>query len=412
MNSTSRWTLAAVLAGSSLALGDGFQNPPEGAAAIGKAGVAVVFVEGPSAVSHNPAALTGLDAPALDASLTLGYSKTEYSSSAGDAQTEAPVSVLPNVYFAAPLDKHGLVGAVSLTTPFGQSTEWEKDGVFRYSVPYFSQLALVDAAATVAKKYERLSVGVGLDIYSAQLTMRQVVPWGATLEAPGLPDGKIELEGDGSALGAHVGLLYQVCDRSVLGLMWRTGFSMELEGDTSLDGLPPGLPLPISPRSDFNTEVEFPNLVILGYGVEASDALRLSARVEWIEHSAYQDLALDLSNNSPLLPQATIPQNWEDTWVYGVGADWTYAEGRVLRAGYSFVPSPIPDRTFSPTLPDSDRQVIGVGWGAKAGQGWWDLAYSYSLMEDRDIRDNQNPAFNGHYELDPHLLAISYRRTF
>ena len=410
-------SLAGALALGSAAWADGFRNPPEGAAALGKAGVASVFVEDASAVSHNPARLAEIEQPQLQVSLTLGYSESEYSHPLfGKAETENPFKSLPDAYYAAPLGDSGWVGAIGLTTPYGQSTEWKKGGAFQYSAPYFAEMALVDIAPTFAKKFDRFAIGFGLDIYAAQLTLRQRLPVVAALTLPpGVPppsDPVLELEGDAAALGGHVGVSYRPCDYAVLGLSWRSAFTMDFEGDTTIKDWPGALPPALDQKSDFETSTEFPNIVAAGCGLKLTETLNVEFQVEWLENSRYEELALDLGPNNALLQQAVIPQNWEDTWTYGVGADWTYAEGRVLRGGYSFIESPIPNRTFSPTIPDSDRHVLAVGWGRQAGAGWVDVAYAYSLLDDRDISDNQNPAFNGHYEFDPHLLAISYRRGF
>lgn len=405
----------AVAAGSAWA--DGFRNPPEGAAALGKAGVSSVFVEDASALSHNSARLAEIEQAQLQVSLTLASSHTEFDSPVlGSAETKSSLALLPNVYYATPLGDQGWVGAIGLTTPYGQSTEWKKNGAFHYTAPYFAEMALVDIAPTFARTFERLSVGVGLDLYAATLTLRQRLPVVAALTLPAgvplPPDPVLDLEGDAAALGGHVGLSYQACDYATLGLSWRSGFSLDFEGDTKLKDWPGALPPTLAARSDFETTSEFPNIVALGCGLKLSDTLQVELQVEWLEHSAYEELTLDLGPNNALLQQPTIPQDWEDTWTYGVGADWTYAAGRVLRAGYSFVESPIPDRTFAPTVPDSDRHVLALGWGRQACGGWLDLAYAYSLLEDRDITNNQNPAFNGSYEFEPHLLAVSYRRDF
>jgi hypothetical protein len=41
-----------------------------------------------------------------------------------------------------------------------------------------------------------------------------------------------------------------------------------------------------------------------------------------------------------------------------------------------------------------------------------ELAYGLVLYDDRDIRSNQNPSFNGHYELAVHLITAGYRFSF
>jgi long-chain fatty acid transport protein len=224
------------------------------------------------------------------------------------------------------------------------------------------------------------------------------------------PDGKAEFCADGEGFGVNAGILWEMCERHSLAFTYRSAVSVEMEGDFKLGGIPPGFPA--APRSDFETEIDFPAVLGLGYGFEASEKLRLGADVEWIGFSDYDVLPLDAGANTPLLPAPAIPQDWEDSWTFGFGGDYRLSDELVLRAGYIFIESPIPDETFSPTLPDADRHVLSVGLGYEQGANRLDAAYALSLFEDRDIRGNVNPAYDGEYGIESHLMSISYAYTF
>ena len=90
----------------------------------------------------------------------------------------------------------------------------------------------------------------------------------------------------------------------------------------------------------------------------------------------------------------------------------TYVLMLGLVGGYMFIESPIPDNTMSPTLPDADRHVFSVGLGRKSGGHSLDIAYAYSLFDDRKIDDNQDAAYNGDYDISSHLMGVSYGYTF
>lgn len=390
---------------------DGFRNPPDGGKAQGKAGVRTVFVEDASAISHNPARLTGLKQPEVLFSGTAAWSDQDYDSPAGSASTKDELKFLPNLYAAMPALDEGVVAGVGITTPFGQSTVWEKDSVLRYRTPYFGQMKTIDINPTVAKQVnDRLSVGVGLNVYWSELTLKQSFPWSAVVGGPA-PDGRVMLKGDGYAAGVNAGLAYRVADKQTVGVTYRQGFDMEYEGRARLGNFPAGFPGG-TPRSDFEADVEFPAIVSVGYGIELSDKLRVEAQVEWLQHSSYETLRIDTKQNNALLGPTEIPQDWDDTWTFGLGADYKVAEHCTLRAGYSFIESPIPDRTYSPSIADSDRHVVSVGGGYDNGKHFVDVAYAYSFLDERDISNNQNPAYNGHYEYNPHLLTVSYGRRF
>jgi long-subunit fatty acid transport protein len=41
-----------------------------------------------------------------------------------------------------------------------------------------------------------------------------------------------------------------------------------------------------------------------------------------------------------------------------------------------------------------------------------DVAYGLSIIDDRKITSNQNPAFNGKYETSSHIVSVSYGYSF
>jgi long-subunit fatty acid transport protein len=86
----------------------------------------------------------------------------------------------------------------------------------------------------------------------------------------------------------------------------------------------------------------------------------------------------------------------------------------VVRAGYTWLPTPVPDETFMPVLTEGDKHVLGVGAGYRCGRHRLDLAYSYSITEDRKIDPavNPNPAIAGTYEMEPHLASVTYGYQF
>ena len=67
-----------------------------------------------------------------------------------------------------------------------------------------------------------------------------------------------------------------------------------------------------------------------------------------------------------------------------------------------------------PVLTAGDKHVLGVGAGFRMGDHRFDVAYSYSITEDReiDVAENPNPAIAGTYEMEPHLASVTYGYRF
>ncbi|HEX9284881.1 MAG TPA: outer membrane protein transport protein, partial [Nitrospirales bacterium] len=120
---------------------------------------------------------------------------------------------------------------------------------------------------------------------------------------------------------------------------------------------------------------------------------------------------LDTKSAPPGIP-SRVRQDWKNTFTAGVGGDWKFATGWVLRGGYQFYESPVPDRTFSPSIPDANQHVFTIGLGYRHGRHSLEVAYGLDFYDKRTITDNQTPAFNGTYNITVHLFSCAYGYAF
>ena len=401
----------------------GLRNPPEGAAALGHVGGAVVLTEDASAISQDPANIADLRQGQVMPAMTVIRTKTDFTGPAGTASTDDPWKMLPNVFATYPIANSCYVMGVGITTPYGQSMVWNQDGAFRYTAPYSASLAVVNVNPTLAARLnDRVSVGVGVDVYASRLEMKQRFPWSAMTRNPLTPDGAIDAKGDGEGIGANAAINVKITDNQTLALTYCSPFKVDYDGDVDVSGMPAGArAMGLSPSSDFNSSIDFPAVASLGYGLALSKTVRVGADVEWVQSSRYKTLELDGGNDNALLnapgtanPMApvSIRQNWDDSWTAGFGVDWLALPDVTLRAGYIHLWSPIPDETLAPTLPDISRDVVSVGLGYRHARHAFDIAYAYSIIPDRTVSTDQNPAYDGTYETSSHILSASYAYSF
>jgi long-chain fatty acid transport protein len=415
-----------VVAGISLAvaaMANGFRNPPEGAAALGHSGGKLILTDDASAAVHNPANLTQHTNAQVVVSMTTVNTETEFSSPAGSTCTEDSWKYLPNIFASVPFENSDYVLGMALNTPFGQSTVWDDAGPLSYAWPYFAEMKLLNVNPTLAAKInESLSVAAGLDVYWSQLDIKQKVPWARLTGNPASPDGVMHLQGQGQGVGGNAALTYRPAKGHAVALTYRSPVKVDYDGDCEISEFPNGAEaMGLSSSSDFETSIEFPTVIGLGYALDVSKSVRVEADVEWVEFSRYDTLTLDAGNNNALLNQpgagdpgapVAVREDWNDTWTFGLGADWAVCPEMTLRAGYIYLQSPVPDETLAPTLPDADRHVVTVGVGLHRGRQSIDLAYGYSFIADRDVDHNQNPAYDGTYDTTAHLMSISYGYAF
>ncbi len=386
------------------ARGDGYRNPPPGPAQ-GRAGNATAWGDGPTGLLYNPAHLTGQEADAAELSLSIARTRTDFRGPDGErARSKAPWQTLPTLTAVHPREDSPWAWGIGVGTPFGQSVEWERDSPFRYSTPYFAEIAMVNITPAAARQMTPdLAVGAGLDVYVSTIEFRQDVPWSAVLGAPGLPDGEIRATGDGAALGGRAGFTWDPREGHRLGFAYRSRFRVNYDGDFETRGAPPPLDLG---RRDFSTRIRYPDILAMGYGVRITDAWRAEIQVERLLWSVNREQPVDVAPPyDALVPEPRIPQRWKDTWTVGVGTDWEFAPGWVARAGYVFLESPVPDETHSPLLSDADRHAVSVGLGHHRDAHALAVSYTYSVFRDRDTEA-------GRFEYDAHLVGVSYGYAF
>ena len=386
---------------------DGFRNPPDTAAGLSQSGNNTVWVDDASAVFNNPANLVDVPSREVQLSSLVGYSHADYHNALSRTETERPWCLLPAFALAWPLhetdQKTDLALGLGVHVPYGRQTQWDLQGKF----PIYTKMSVADVSPALAWRVtDSVSVGAGLDMYYGRLQFREF-PFG--------PGSRVEANADGFAVGGNAGVTWRMTPDQRLALTCRTPFDLKFSGDMETANVP-SPPLPASvPESDLDTTFKFPTIVALGYGIKLTETVRVEADVEWLQFSRYKTMAIAAGDNSPLagaLGLADAPQNWNDTWTFGLGADWRFRPDWTLRAGYKYLPSPIPNSTFAPTALDVDQSIVSAGLGYRIGRHTVDLAYALGLFDTRRVRDNQQPNYDGTYEFQGHLAALTYTYAF
>ncbi len=395
------------------ALAEGFRNPTIGTFGLGRSGGRITHVDDASAVQHNPANLTDLKAPELAYEQGIVYARVDYTSPFGASErSREPWKFLPAAFAAWPLADGRWALGLGVTAPFGLSTEWSEAGYFRYQAPHFAELITLNVNPTVAwRPRSNLSVGAGLDVMWSQLSLEQAYPWALVLGSPAAPDGLLEARGDGVGVSGNVGVTWEFIPGHRLAATCRAPVDIDYSGTFRVSAIPAPLSGLIPAVSDFESRIGFPTIVQVGYGVRLSDAWSVEASAEWIEFSRFDSLPIKTGASVPGVA-SSVPQDWEDTFTAGLAAGWQFHQDWNLRFGYQFFQSPIPDRTFSPTIPDADQNVLTAGIHWRRGRHALAVSYGAVLYDERQVQNNLNPAYNGTYDITVHLISASYRYSF
>ncbi len=391
--------LAIATGGSAWALG--FRNADQGARATGQAEAFVAQADDASAIYYNPAGLTQVKGSQFTSGLYLNFPNAEFHpAGGGEIKARDDMYLLPHFYAASDFGAAKWRFGLGFNIPFGNSMTWGNDNQLSVLVDK-SEMAVYALTPTVAYQInDQLSLGVGLNIYYGDLMSRFRYSF--------VPAANFEFKGDGMAVGATVGLLWKPHWRHSFGVVYRSPFKIDFEGNATVT---PAI-LPDSGPSPANFEMDFPQSVAVGYAFRPTEKWKLEVDIEWTNWDTLNTVALHSPNPYVALdPRSNVAFNWKDSFFYEFGTEYQINDTWVVRAGYLFSENTVPTSTFGPNLPDSDRHVFSAGVGFRFKQLQIDLCYQYSLSTDRTVTGSTgSPYVDG--EWSSHGHAIMTTSTF
>jgi long-chain fatty acid transport protein len=387
-------------------------NPVSGSKAAGMGTAFVGVANDPSTIFPNPAGLGNLNGFQIYGGVTVLTLETSFSSQNGETEdTERQYYFPPHFYISYQPDSSDFAYGIGVFSPFGiGGREWPDDGLTRY-ISTKSFVGTIAINPSVAWKLSpKLFIGGGIYYLYAKSEAESKVDQSQL----GSPDADFKVDLEGGNWGYDLGILYKPLDWMSLGLTYRSGVDIDLDGDAKLSKISPALqPIVGSDtiKIDAESELNLPHILSFGLALYPDKNLTIAFDVEWTGWSTYKKTIIDFESESSemLLPDIQIENDWEDIWLFKVGIDYRITEILSLRTGYSFVESPVPDNTLSPASPEGNQHNITLGLGCSFTNLWLDAFYMLSLYEDRTV---QNSILSGTYENEAHYLGFSIGYKF
>ncbi|HHT9119310.1 MAG TPA: OmpP1/FadL family transporter [Candidatus Hypogeohydataceae bacterium YC41] len=419
----------------------GLVNPLFGASALAQGNAFVARADDATAINFNPAGLTQLK----DAQFSLGASFVlpfvDYRGQGIHQHLHTKINTLPDIYFAAPIVKDRLAAGLGVTVPFGLQGKWNENGFSRFVITDFD-LRVIDINPSLAfKPFSFLSIGAGLNYYLTKTDQKRHINVGLINSmltgkpvVPGTPEGFQDLETDGNALGYNVGLLFNITPRHSVGISFRSKADVDLDGKLKISNLS-GATENVFGSVDFvsraSTRATIPEMLSFGYAYRHGDLWSVEADVQWTNWSRFDVLRYSFKPTNPLLEaNKEDVRNWHNTLSFALGGEYKLNEALKLRGGYTFHETPVPESTFEPSVPQSNRHGLFVGFGyylrkkSLAGEEkppersnkWIDFAYGTIFYEGRNVNntvgDAQGGPIDGRYDLITYIMAINFNYSF
>lgn len=370
-----------------------------------------------SALFYNPAGLTKLESHEVSASLnvvapSVKYSEgravynkgTEVATGSGSGKITPDVVIAPHVYGAYKVNDQVTAG-LGVYVPFGSETEYDKNSVLRYNLNKTELTSIAVEPVAAFKVNEAHSVAVGAVAQYSTAGLRKYADWGASLRPNidqaglGIMDGYAEVKGKDWGFGYHLAWLWDVNDRTRVGVNYRSRIKHNLKGmanwqaEGSLAQLMYGERIGKTvqqggtgyvPHEKASLKVTTPESLSVHGMFQVSPRWDVFGDVTWTRHSRFNRAELKFENNKltasrQLSNQTVITPNWRDTYKIAVGAAYKVSNPMQLRFGIAYDQSPVrkaEERLV--TMPDNNRIWYSVGMKYDLGkQHTLNAAYSY-----------------------------------
>ena len=400
-----------------------------------------VVVNNPAVMSTFERTTAQVDATLIDLSFEFsgggsdGLGNPLNGGDGGDAGGLAPV---PAMSIIKPLTGgfEGLTVGAMVSAPFGLATDYDKGWVGRYHA-LESDVRVVDLTLAASLNLgETFSVGAGLIIERADVTLSNAIDFGtgicklaAVFCAPGtgigpqMNDGMATIEGHDTNLGWTVGANWRPIESLSIGYAHRSEVDHEISGKadfdvpTSVAGL-----LALGAPGQYQdgkggAKLTLPSVDTVSVTWQASDRLALMGEYQRTDWESLQEIRITFEN--PAQPDSAEDYSWKKADFYSLGGEYKFSDTLTFRAGAGRDSSPVSRPYRTPRLPDQDRNFYAAGVTWAPGEQW-EISGSYTRVQIVDTPEvdiaagssGQGAVLVGSYDGGADLYGISAQYKF
>lgn len=419
-NASFKLAAAAVVVASafaSQAYAAGFQLSEQSTVQMGRAmaGAGVVG-DDLSAVHYNPAGMTLLPGTRIQATGTWVAVNAEYKGDKGASENgRKKGQMIPAGYITHQLNDQWWLG-LGLTVPYGMGTDFDRnwEGSDRGNK---SMILTFDINPNVAWKLnEKLSFGAGVSLQYAKAKLG--LSKGGVIDTqkgkmyvPNL--GNATVAGDSWAWGWNVGMMWKPVDTLRIGLAYRSHIAHNAEGDTTLEG--PMVAQMTQNKltkieSDMDVRIKTPDTVTLSAAWDATQDLTLSATARWSKWSNFDVLSVE----NATVPDTQVPNHWDDTWFFSLGADYRLNDQWTVRGGVAYDQGPVDNLYRMAVIPDTDRVWVAGGASFKYSSNLtFDFGATYITgVGDTDLHNGAGKHIGEFKSLDSYIVSAQMQYRF
>lgn len=295
-------------------------------------------------------------------------------------------ALVPSFHYAKPFGDHTTLG-LSITAPFGLSTDWGVDSPVRYEATFTEVITTNISPEIGSKLTDNFAVGGGLDLQYARVKFNRMLGLPTVFQGlnPAFVDSLSYNKGTSYGIGFHVGALAMFNDNHTrIGLNYQSqvrhnfnGYS-QLTGKLAATGVNLGLPATVVAASPNNyyrnyalssNVINLPDIVTLSGYQDVNEAFALLGSIVYTNWDTLTNIQLNSVSAfnvtggavSQVRVNNTSSLNYKSVWRAAIGANYHVTSDLMLRVGGGYDATPTNNIDRDVRLPDMDRWGLSVG---------------------------------------------------
>jgi long-chain fatty acid transport protein len=295
---------------------------------------------------------------------------------------------------------------LSAYTPFGSGISYEDEWKGQFLLREMALQTIFYQGTFAYQINEKLGIGVGYVFGTGDFKLRRGVP---VQQADGSYS-EANLSGNGNGHGFNIGIFYEVSDRISMGLSFRSGVKVSLDGGEAQFDVPPALSSSF-PTTNFGAEINLPSVTNFGLSIKLTEKTRFNFDLNYIAWSSYDTLAFDFEENTEQLEDSNSPREYKNVVIVRAGIEHEFTEQFAIRGGAYYDFTPVQNGYMTPETPDMDK--IGLTVGASYSIKNFNIDASFMYIYGAERTDtNLESGFSGRWTSQAFIPGISFSYQF
>ena len=326
---------------------------------IGTAGAGLAAkAQDASVVFNNPAGMTRIHRPEVQAGGTLLYLKAPFNSGpdttiTGRDSNTSEFFAGGNFSYVHPLGNDFTFG-LSAQNYFGLTLDWKHTWKGRYTT-HEEWLIAPQLQPTIAYKVnDTLSVGAGAAVTYGYLKTKMAVD----NQVAGT-DGKAKIEDTDTAVQGNFGVMIEPTKDTRIGIRYLTETKLDFEDKISTSGIGPVGEAVLDDLGAIDLGLYMPQAINVSIFHQVNSEWALLGSLGWEDFSQFGKVEVGFDNVGRV---TTLELDAKDVYHFGIATQYQYDPELMLTVGFSYDSAMFSDKNMPLAMPMTDMYRYGVGF--------------------------------------------------